>query len=101
MIVQASPACQTTLTTPRAAFYTPCESRCAMNLLCVIDNLGTGGAQRQILNLAVGLHRRGHEVSLYCYTPGALLAHYLEKEGLRLKVELKRSRFSLDVIGNL
>lgn len=72
-----------------------------MNLLCVIDNLGTGGAQRQILNLAVGLHRRGHEVSLYCYTPGALLAHYLEKEGLRIQVELKRSRFSLDVIGNL
>ncbi len=72
-----------------------------MNLLCVIDNLGTGGAQRQILNLAIGLHRRGHEVSLYCYTPGALLAHYLEKEGLRVRVELKKSRFSLDVIGNL
>lgn len=72
-----------------------------MNLLCVIDNLGTGGAQRQILNLAIGLHRRGHDVSLYCYTPGALLAHYLEKEGLRVQVELKRSRFSLDVVGNL
>ena len=72
-----------------------------MKLLCVIDNLGTGGAQRQILNLAIGLHRRGHEVSMYCYTPGALLAHYLEKEGLRVHVELKKSRFSLDVIGGL
>jgi glycosyltransferase involved in cell wall biosynthesis len=72
-----------------------------MKLLCVIDNLGTGGAQRQILNLAIGLHRRGHDVSMYCYTPGALLAHYLEKEGLHVHVELKRSRFSLDVIGGL
>lgn len=72
-----------------------------MKLLCVIDNLGTGGAQRQILNLAIGLHRRGHDVSMYCYTPGALLAHYLEKEGLHVHVELKKSRFSLDVIGGL
>ena len=72
-----------------------------MKLLCVIDNLSTGGAQRQILNLAIGLHRIGHDVSMYCYAPGALLAHYLEKEGLRVHVELKRSRFSLSVIGGL
>ncbi|MGZ5497289.1 MAG: glycosyltransferase family 4 protein [Candidatus Aminicenantales bacterium] len=72
-----------------------------MKLLCVIDNLGTGGAQRQILNLAIGLHRAGHDVSMYCYAPGALLAPYLEKEGLRVHVQLKKSRFSLDVIGGL
>src|SRR5665647_2844797 len=72
-----------------------------MKLLCVIDNLGTGGAQRQILNLAIGLHRAGHDVSMYCYAPGALLAPYLEKEGLGVHVQLKKSRFSLDVIGGL
>jgi len=72
-----------------------------MKLLCVIDNLGTGGAQRQITNLAVGLHRRGHDVSLFCYTPGAHLAPNLENEGLRVHVELKRSRFSTDVIRGL
>jgi GalNAc-alpha-(1->4)-GalNAc-alpha-(1->3)-diNAcBac-PP-undecaprenol alpha-1,4-N-acetyl-D-galactosaminyltransferase len=72
-----------------------------LKLLCVIDNLGTGGAQRQITNLAIGLHRRGHDVSLYCYTPGALLSRYLEDAGLRVHVELKKSRFSLDVIRGL
>jgi glycosyltransferase involved in cell wall biosynthesis len=72
-----------------------------MKLLCVIDNLSTGGAQRQISNLAVGLHRRGHDVSVYCYAPGALLAPYLEKAGLHIHVQLKRSRFSLDVIQGL
>jgi len=72
-----------------------------MKLLCVIDNLGTGGAQRQITNLAIGLHRLGHDVSLYCYTPGAHLAPYLEKEGLRVRVEIKKSRFSLDVLRGL
>jgi len=72
-----------------------------MKLLCVIDNLSTGGAQRQITNLAVGLHRRGHDIAMYCYTPGALLAPYLEKEGLRVHLQLKKSRFSLDVIQGL
>ncbi len=72
-----------------------------MRLLCVIDNLSTGGAQRQITNLAVGLHRRGHEVSMYCYAPGALLGRYLENEGLRVHVRLKRSRFSPGVISGL
>lgn len=72
-----------------------------MKLLCVIDNLSTGGAQRQILNLAIGLHHRGHNVSMYCYAPGALLAHYLEREGLHVHVQLKKSRFSLDVIQGL
>jgi glycosyltransferase involved in cell wall biosynthesis len=72
-----------------------------MKLLCVIDNLGTGGAQRQITNLAIGLHRRGHDVSVYCYAPGALMARYLEKEGLTVHVRLKKSRFSLDVLQSL
>jgi glycosyltransferase involved in cell wall biosynthesis len=72
-----------------------------MKLLCVIDNLSTGGAQRQITNLAVGLHQRGHDISLYCYAPGAMLAPYLEKEGLRVHLQLKKSRFSLDVLQGL
>jgi glycosyltransferase involved in cell wall biosynthesis len=72
-----------------------------MKVLCVIDNLGTGGAQRQIINLAVGLHRRGHNVTMFCYTPGALLAEPLEKERIPVDVELKRSRFSLDVLHRL
>ena len=72
-----------------------------MKVLCVIDNLSTGGAQRQIINLAVGLKRRGHGVSVFCYAPGDLLAERLAKEAIPVRIHLKRSRFSLDVIGDL
>src|SRR4030043_1514945 len=72
-----------------------------MKILCVIDNLSTGGAQRQIINLAGGLHRRNHYVSLFCYAPGSLLAEPLKKEGIHVHLQLKKSSFSLDVIQNL
>src|SRR4030042_6936694 len=72
-----------------------------MKVLCVIDNLSTGGAQRQIINLAIGLHQRGHSVSMFCYAPGTLLAQPLEKEGIHAHVQLKKSRFSLDVVRGL
>lgn len=39
-----------------------------MRVLCFIDGLGSGGAQRQIVNLAMGLQRRGHEVQMIAYT---------------------------------
>jgi GalNAc-alpha-(1->4)-GalNAc-alpha-(1->3)-diNAcBac-PP-undecaprenol alpha-1,4-N-acetyl-D-galactosaminyltransferase len=40
-----------------------------MRLLLVIDNLGWGGSQRQMANLAVGLRQRGHDVHLFHYLP--------------------------------
>ena len=39
-------------------------------LLFVIDNLNTGGAQRQIVNLALGMSYLGYQVELFCYAPG-------------------------------
>ena len=41
-----------------------------MKLLFVIDNLSTGGAQRQMVNLGVGLHQLGHQIDFFCYAPG-------------------------------
>src|SRR5664280_841694 len=38
-----------------------------MKILCVIDSLGSGGAQRQLVNLAIGFKERGHEVSFLVY----------------------------------
>ena len=72
-----------------------------MKVLCVIDNLNTGGAQRQIINLARGLRHRGHDVSIFGYAPGDMLAHYLEKEGIPVHIQLKKSRFSLDILRGL
>ena len=38
-----------------------------MKLFCFIDNLGSGGAQRQLAMLAVGLKKYGHEVRFLTY----------------------------------
>jgi glycosyltransferase involved in cell wall biosynthesis len=40
-----------------------------MKLLLVIDHLGLGGAQRQIVELACGLAQRGHTVEIFNYYP--------------------------------
>jgi len=38
-----------------------------LNILCVIDSLGAGGAQRQLVELATGFKERGHDVSFLVY----------------------------------
>ena len=38
-----------------------------MNILCFIDCLGSGGAQRQLVNLALALKEKGHNVSFLTY----------------------------------
>lgn len=40
-----------------------------MKILLVIDHFGSGGAQRQIVELACGLQRRGHWVQMFAYFP--------------------------------
>ena len=69
-----------------------------MKLLFVIDNLGTGGAQRQMVNLAVGLIARGHQVRVFCYSPDDKLAQPLRDVGACIDWHIKTSRYSFDVI---
>ncbi|MFB9057051.1 glycosyltransferase [Mariniflexile ostreae] len=38
-----------------------------MKILCVIDSLGSGGAQRQLVELAKGFKEKGHEVQFLVY----------------------------------
>jgi len=40
-----------------------------MKVLLIIDHFGPGGAQRQIVELACGLKRRGHEIEMFVYFP--------------------------------
>jgi glycosyltransferase involved in cell wall biosynthesis len=40
-----------------------------MKVLLIIDHFGSGGAQRQIVELACGLKRRGHAVEMFVYFP--------------------------------
>lgn len=70
----------------------------AKKFLFVIDNLSTGGAQRQMINLALGMTRHGYAVEIFCYAPGDLLAKPLLDAGIPIHWHLKRSRFSFDVI---
>lgn len=56
-----------------------------MRLLFMIDSLGPGGAQRQIVELACGMQRRGHEVHLFYYYPGIdFYRMAIERSGVRL-----------------
>lgn len=38
-----------------------------MKILCVIDDLGAGGAQRQLVNIAIQLKHRGHDLTILTY----------------------------------
>ncbi len=38
-----------------------------MKILCLIDSLGSGGAQRQMVNLAIGFKEKGYDVSFLVY----------------------------------
>lgn len=67
-------------------------------LLFVIDNLSTGGAQRQLINLATGLKDRNYGIEVFCYTPGDLLAQPLYKMGIPVHWHIKSSRYSFGVI---
>jgi glycosyltransferase involved in cell wall biosynthesis len=73
-----------------------------MRLLLVIDNLGSGGAQRQMTNLALELSRRKHQVELFVYYPG--LNHFagrLHDAGIPIHSRPKRGRFSLGPVFEL
>lgn len=69
-----------------------------MKFLFVIDNLSTGGAQRQMVNLAVGLTNRGHQIHVFCYSPGDKLAQPLHDAKIPIDFYEKHSRYPFDAI---
>ena len=65
-----------------------------LDILLVIDSLGSGGAQRQMVSLACGLVDRGFRVTLFNYYPQ--FDHFrdeLEKRGISIVDSHKNSRF--------
>ena len=76
--------------------------RKTMRLLFVIDCLGSGGAQRQMVNLALGLTRRGHEAEFLVYHPQHdHFAPFLCEAGIPVHRRPKRWRFSLAPVREL
>jgi glycosyltransferase involved in cell wall biosynthesis len=73
-----------------------------MKLLFVIDSLGSGGAQRQMTQLAIGLKSKGHSVNLFEYYPEH--NHFersLVDAGIPIIKAEKSHRFSLSVVRHL
>lgn len=73
-----------------------------MKLLFVIDSFGSGGAQRQMVQLALGLTSVGHEVEFFIYVPRH--DHFrgvIDAAGIVVHEYEKPSRYSLGVVPRL
>lgn len=53
------------------------------HVLCLIENLGSGGAERQITNLAVLLKKQGHEVEVAYYIKKEFYLSFLKENGVK------------------
>src|SRR6185437_7927887 len=56
-----------------------------MRILCVIDSLGSGGAQRQLVELAKGFKKKGRDVSFLVYHSENFFKDLLDESGIRVK----------------
>jgi glycosyltransferase involved in cell wall biosynthesis len=55
-----------------------------MKILCVIDDLGSGGAQRQLVELGLGFRSAGHEVNFLTYYPESF--YYTDLKNAKISV---------------
>ena len=55
-----------------------------MKILCVIDSLGIGGAQHQLVELALGFKEKGHDVNFLTYYYIPHYSHVLEDVGITI-----------------
>lgn len=62
-----------------------------MKILCVIDCLGSGGSQRQIVELALGFKEKGHTVSFLTYHNIVFYDPILLKEGISITCIQKKN----------
>ena len=53
-----------------------------MKILCLIDSLGSGGAQRQLATLSGALKNRGHEIRFVTYRPADHFLPLLQEAGI-------------------
>lgn len=70
-----------------------------MRILFLARSLGVGGSERQLVELATALHRRGHDVSVAVFYSGQPLEADLDRAGVPLHDLGKRGRW--DVAGFL
>lgn len=61
----------------------------ALKILCVIDSLGSGGAQRQMVGLAKSFKEKGHDVTILVYHEDIFFKNSLEQVQIPLVVILE------------
>lgn len=54
-------------------------------IICLIESLGSGGAERQITGLATLLKQSGHNVEVWYYAPNHFYCKNLENEGVKFR----------------
>ena len=64
-----------------------------MKILCVIDSLGSGGAQRQLTRLAINYKRNGHQVEFLTYSNSDFFEEELKTENININKILTKSIF--------
>lgn len=73
-----------------------------MKALLVIDHFGSGGAQRQMVELAVGLKRRGHSVEMFTYFPQhRFFREYIDQHAIVVHEVAKSGRLGLGMLKGL
>ena len=63
------------------------------HILFIAMNLNSGGAERQMVSIACGLKKRGHNVSFVCYQYGDFYGDKLREEGISITWLIKKSVF--------
>jgi glycosyltransferase involved in cell wall biosynthesis len=66
-----------------------------MKIMLLIRSLAYGGAQRQVIALARGLHQRGHKVIVVTFYPGGELEQDLQDTGVCLRSLNKQGRWDI------
>jgi glycosyltransferase involved in cell wall biosynthesis len=66
-----------------------------MKVMLLIRSLDVGGAERQVVDLAKGLHRQGHEVLVATFYQAGALAEELDSGGVRRIALDKRGRWDV------
>ncbi|MEA3198296.1 MAG: hypothetical protein QOF32_2348 [Gammaproteobacteria bacterium] len=73
-----------------------------MKVLLIVDHFGPGGAQRQIVELACGMKRRGHEVEMFVYFPEHdFFRPFIEEHRIIVHEYVKGRGFSFGVLAKL
>lgn len=66
-----------------------------MKILFLIRSLGFGGAERQLVNVAKGLHQRGHDILVVTFYSGGALEKELSNAHVLMHSLEKRGRWDL------